>query len=120
MGLMTPEDLDQIRQIVREEISGRMDRAMTAVADEFTQLRSELDRRFAEVDRRFEGLDRRMERINEGMRAVEVRMAALSKWADNIDRDNVNTAATQAAQQRAIDQLAARVARIEKQLHPES
>ena len=54
------------------------------------------------------------------MRAVEVRMAAPSKWADNIDRDNVNTAATQAAQQRAIDQLAARVARIEKQLHPES
>ena len=102
-----------------DALPAKQDRAVESIGGEFSELRAEMARRFEEVDHRFEGLDRRMERINEGMRAVEIRMAALSRWADNLDRDNTAMNSSQAAQQRAIDQLNARVARIERQLHPE-
>ena len=93
---------------------------MIAIADEFTELRAEMGRRFEEVDRRFNGVERRIDRVSEGLQGVEARMGALNKWADTLDRDNTALGATQAAQQRAIDQLAARVTRIEKQLQSES
>lgn len=83
---MTPEDLEQIRQIVAEQIAesearikALQERAMVAVADEFTELRTELGRRFAEIDRRLDGLDRRVDRINEGLQGVEVRMTSLTQ-----------------------------------------
>jgi hypothetical protein len=52
------------------------------------------------------------------MRGIEVRMSALTKWADTYDRDNASMPSNQAAQQRAIDQLAQRVARIEREVRP--
>jgi hypothetical protein len=130
---MTNEDLDQIRALLREEIRGeiatseqrmtallreefaaseqrmnvRQDRAVEMIAGEISSLREDMNHRFEAVDRRFEVLDRRTERISESM-------AAMTRWADKLDRDSLGLTGTQAAQQRAIDDLAARVNRIER------
>ena len=134
---MTNEDLDQIRALLREEIRGeiaaseqrmaallreeiaaseqrltiRQDRAVEMIAGEISSLREDMNHRFEAVDRRFEVLDRRTERISDSM-------AAMTRWADKLDRDSLSLTGTQAAQQRAIDDLAARVNRIERELRP--
>lgn len=77
---MTPEDLDQIRGIVREEIGhaieekqlvtrGDLDRAMEAAADEFSEVRKEMNTRF-------EVLDRRTERIEINVNSILMQTAA--------------------------------------------
>ncbi len=41
-------------------------------------------------------------------------MAAMTRWADRFDRDHIAVMQTQAAQQRAIDDLAAPVTKLEQ------
>ena len=119
---MTPEDFDQIRAIVREETAAveqrlidRQERTMEALIGNITDLRNEMNARFETVDRRFEALERRFERTSETLHSIDTRMGALTKWADTLDRDNLALANTQAGQQRAIDNLAARVAKLESE-----
>ncbi|HYW41317.1 MAG TPA: hypothetical protein VE959_00590 [Bryobacteraceae bacterium] len=107
-----------LREEIREEIAAseqrmtaRQDRAVEMIAGEISSLREDMNHRFEAVDRRFEVLDRRTERISESM-------AAMTRWADKLDRDSLSLTGTQAAQQRAIDDLAARVNRIERELRP--
>ena len=99
-------------------------RDIERVIDLIIQLHQELDRRFEAVDHRFEAVDRRfeaverqMDRFGEGLFGIQSQMAAVTKWADRLDRDNHSMIGTQAAQQRAIDELAARVSRLEEQRH---
>jgi hypothetical protein len=49
--------------------------------------------------------------------SVDARMGGLTRQSDRFERDNGATLATQAAQQRAVDQLAARLTRVERALH---
>ena len=72
-----------------------------------------MNARFETVDRRFESLERRLDRTSETLRSIDTRMGALNTWADTLDRDSRAIADTQYAQQRAIDDLAARVAKLE-------
>ena len=77
------------------------------------RLHQDLDRRFADIDRRFEALERRMDRMAETLFAVHSQMGALTKSADRLDKNNQDILSTQVAQQRAIDELAARVTKLE-------
>ena len=75
-----------------------------------------LIQQFAErVDQRFEAIDRRLDRMGESLVFVQSQMGSLTKWADRLDRDQNAALATQTAQQRAIDELAARVTKLEQQ-----
>src|SRR5271169_209654 len=71
-------------------------------------------RRFESVDRQFEGVSNRLDRITDTLVGVQNQMAAMTRWADRFDREHTAVIQTQAAQQRAIDELAARVARLEE------
>ena len=95
-----------------------LERFAEAIIGNISDLREDMNRRFEEADRGLQALDRRLERTAESMRGIEVRMSALTKWADTYDRDNASMLSNQAAQQRAIDQLAQRVARIEREIRP--
>src|ERR1019366_535800 len=95
-----------------------LERFAEVIIGNISDLREDMNRRFEEVDRGLQALDRRLERTAESMRGIEVRMSALTKWADTYDRDNASMLSNQAAQQRAIDQLAQRVARIEREIRP--
>jgi len=114
---MTPEDFDRIQAIVaaaEQRMTERQERSMEALTANLSDLRDEMNARFETVDRRFEALERRFERTSETLRSIDTRMGALTKWADTLDRDNLALANTQAGQQRAIDDLAARVANLER------
>lgn len=77
------------------------------------QLGDRFDQRFDAVDKRFDAVENRLDRVSDTLVGVQSQMAAMTRWADRFDRDHSATLATQAAQQRAIDELAARVARLE-------
>ena len=135
---MTEEDLKQIREIVRAEVAesetrmkasvaetearmkasvaetevrirANQDRAAESFATDLVQVRTEINRRFDGVDRRLEAVERRLDRIADNT-------TALTRWADRLDKDNLQITSTQAAQQRAIDQLTAEVAEIKRRL----
>ena len=96
----------------------RIEALAEAIIGNLSDLRSEINTRFEEVSRQFAGLERRLERTAETMHSIDLRMGALSKWADTYDRDNGAMLSNQAAQQRAIDQLAQRLTRLERQVNP--
>jgi septal ring factor EnvC (AmiA/AmiB activator) len=118
---MTQDDLNQIRAIMREEIASnnqtlsaalreefaeRLDAAVVALSTDFSELRQEMIRRFDEVNRRMDALERRMDRIAETNADIVSQLAALTRWANRLDRDNAELRNTQIAQQRVIDDLA--------------
>ena len=84
---------------------------MLALIQQFAE---RVDQRFEAMDRRFEAIDRRLDRMGESLVGVQTQMVAMTKWSDRFDRDQNATLATQTAQQRAIDELAARVAKLEQ------
>jgi chromosome segregation ATPase len=73
-----------------------------------------LDQRFDEVVTRFDGTDTRLDRINDTLAGVQSQMAGMTKWSDRFDREHASLLHTQAAQQRAIDALGARVKELEQ------
>src|SRR5438552_1943345 len=110
----TRADIENVVNLVRQ-LSERLDQRVEAVVSLIQQLGERLDQRFEAVDRRFEAVENRLERINDNLAAVQSQMAAMTRWADRLDRDHSAILATQTAQQRAIDDLAARVVRLEGQ-----
>ncbi len=135
---MTQEDLNQIRTLMREEIAAnnatlsatmrtefdeRLTAAVVAIRQEFaerlgaaavsfstdfTELRKELGQRMDAFERRMDALERRMDRIAETTGSIATELAALTRWANRVDRENLELRSTQVAQQRAIDELAKR------------
>ena len=70
----------------------------------------------AELTRRMDKIENQVDNLMSIVLAIDGRMPALTKWLDRIDRDNRTLDGTQAAQQKAIDQLAAQVADIQRRL----
>ena len=98
------------------------DRRSEALLHLIEQMNERMDQRFEAVGKRFDALDRRLglmdsrlDRIGEGVSGVQFQLAAVTRWADRLDNDHNAVVATQNAQQLAIDDLAARVARLERQ-----
>jgi chromosome segregation ATPase len=116
---MTPEDLQAIRAIIREEIAASEQRITHATAANLSDLREEIIRRIEELSRRIETLERRFEILAPVILSVDTRMGAFTRAVDQLLTTHDQTANTVTAQQRAIDQLVARVTRIERELHPE-
>ena len=85
------------------------------LADRFDQRFDAVEKRFDLVDKRFEAVENRLDRLSDTLIGVQSQMAAMTRWADRFDREQSATLATQAAQQRAIDDLIARVKRLESE-----
>jgi chromosome segregation ATPase len=127
---MTPEDLDQIRAVMRDEIAAaeqrlttRLERTMEALTHNLSEVREEfqgeLKAGLAQVAIRLETLERRTDAVLVTLMSVDTRMSALTRQNDRLERDNGAMLANDAAQQRAFDQLALRVTKLERELHPE-
>jgi chromosome segregation ATPase len=107
---MTPEQ----QPLTKADLTTALDRAIQAMTLNLTDLREEMNRRFESLEQHLQATDRRMDRIANTLANIDQRMAALTRWSDNLDQTNISLHSTQAAQQRAIDQLAARVSRLEQ------
>ena len=127
---MTPEDLDQIRAIVREECGNqvaaseqrmidRQERAMEALTLNMSELRTELTTNIAELrselGRRMETLEHRFDVQTPAILSMDARMAAFGRAVDQLITAHDGNAVTLAAQQRAISDLADRVTRLENE-----
>jgi hypothetical protein len=94
---------------IRQDFAERMGAAAVSFATDFSELRKELSVRMDGLDRRMVALENRMDRIAETTGATATEVAALTRWANRLDRENLETLNNQAAQQRAIDELAKRL-----------
>lgn len=109
---MTDEDRRTIQAMLDaavQSIAARQDRAVEAITANLSDLRTELTTR---LDR----LERRTERTEVNTNALLLQAAGISRSLTEAERIDSTTAATQAAQQRAIDQLAARLTALEQKV----
>jgi hypothetical protein len=94
---------------IRQDFAERMGAAAVAFGTDFSELRKELGVRIDTLGRRMVALEHRMDRLTETTSAIATELAALTRWASRLDRENLETLNTQAAQQLAIDDLAKRL-----------
>jgi septal ring factor EnvC (AmiA/AmiB activator) len=78
------------------------------------QVAERIDQRFDEMDRRFGSVDSRLDRANDILASVQTQMGAITRWSDRFDREHTALIQTQAAQQKAIDELSARISKLER------
>jgi uncharacterized coiled-coil protein SlyX len=89
------------------------------------QMTERIDQRFDDVERRIDSVDSRLDRVNDTLASVQTQMGALTgqmgamtRWGDRFDREHTSVMQTQAAQQKAIDELAKRLTRLEGERPP--
>lgn len=111
---MTQEDLDQIRNLIGANNQVLFE-AMRAIEEHVDQsigrLRDELGGRLAHIERRLDHMEARFT-------AFEFQLAGIGKSLITGERLDSEMSATQTAQQRAIDDLARRLSKIERQINP--
>ena len=126
----TKADLEAVVTRLEASIEAAVTRARREskadIDDAVTRLRQETKSGFESVlhlieqlterfDQRFEGMGSRMDRVSDTVNSIYGQMGALSRWGDRMDRNHLGILGTQAAQQTAIDSLAARVTRLEQE-----
>ena len=94
---------------IRQDFAERLGAAAVSFVTSLSELRKELGTRIDALDRRLVALELRMDRIAETTGTAAAELAALTRWANRLDRENLETLNTQVAQQRAIDELAKRL-----------
>ena len=94
---------------IHQEFTERLGTAAVAFSPDFSDLRKELAQRMDVLDHRMEALERRLDRIADTATNIETRFAAMTRWANGVDCDNLELRNTPVAQQSAIDQLVKRL-----------
>ena len=106
---------DQEQQAVTHaELRDSLDRAVEAIALNVSERLADLR---DELTRRLEGTSIRLDRIDTRLAAIELQNSGIQKWMASTERLQSQTLGTQSAQQRVIDDLAARVAKLEREIH---
>jgi predicted nucleic acid-binding Zn-ribbon protein len=117
---MTQEDLDQIRALIsaNNEVLFAAMRAIEEHVDRsISELRDEFGKRFDHLERRLEQVERRLDRLDTRFGVFEFQMAGIGKSLTAGEKLDSEFTATQIAQQRAIDDLARRITKIEQRLN---
>jgi hypothetical protein len=109
---MTPEN----QPVTKADLNAAFESFAAAFIANLSDLREEMQRRFDQVDQRLDTIDRRTDRMETHIHAVILQTGGMSKSLTDAERLDTRFAATQAAQQRAIDDLYAKVNDIQRQL----
>jgi DNA anti-recombination protein RmuC len=97
------DHLTAVLVALRQEFTERLGAATVSFDTDFSELRKELGQRIDALGRRMDALEHRMDRIGETTATIATELATLTRWANRLDRENLETLNTQAAQQRAIE-----------------
>lgn len=108
----------RITAAVEQRITDRLDRAVEAIGNDFSELRQEFKQLLEPLATRLDTLERRFDNFLPILVSVDQRMSALVRQSDRLERDNGAMLTNDAAQQRAFDALAARVAKLEQRAFP--
>src|ERR1017187_1401478 len=118
---MTPDDQPATKQdlaALELRLTQALEGLMEAMVGNVSDLRQEMNRRFDHAeqrsDQRFDSIERRTERLELHMQTLILQTAGMSKSLTDAERLDSATAATLAAQQRAIDDLYSKVAEIQQ------
>ena len=127
----TREDLQQAADGIRAELRTTTDDIRAELRSTADDIRAEqqrtasvserIDHRFDAVDKRFDGVDRRFEsmenrigRLGDTAGGIVHQLSGFTRWAEQLDRSDAQILAIQQAQQRVLDDLAARMAKLEQ------
>jgi len=113
---MTQEDLDQIRALISTN-NEVLFAAMRGIEEHVDRRFDEVTKRLDQLEHRLELVERRLDRLDSRFTAFEFQMAGIGKSLSVGEKFDGELSATQVAQQRAIDDLARRVAKIEQRLN---
>jgi hypothetical protein len=120
--MLTPEDIAQITALVadsEQRLIARQEHAIEAIGNDFSELRQEFKGLLQPIATRLGTVENRLDNFLQTLISVDQRMTILVRQSDRLERDNGTMLTTQAVQQTAIDQLAQRLTKLERQLHPE-
>jgi hypothetical protein len=106
---MTQEDLEQIRTLI-----GANNEVLLAA---MRAIEEHVDLRFDGLDKRLDLVERRLDRLDSRFSVFEFQMAGIGKAITVGEKFDGEWSGTRVAQQRAIDELARRVAKIEQRLN---
>ena len=95
-----------------------LDRAVESIANDFSELRQELRRLLEPIATRLDTIERRAERTETNVNSVLMQLAGISRSLTVGEQLTTQFATTQGAQQSAIDQIAARLTKLEREMHP--
>ena len=127
---MTQEDLDQIRgligannRVIEEQTRNLISANNRAVEEQTRSLISANNQVLFEAMRAIEehvdqNIERRLDHMEARFTAFEFQLAGIGKSLTTGERLDSEMSATQTAQQRAIDDLARRLTKIERQINP--
>jgi len=121
---MTQEDLEQIRAIVNSVVSSAISAnnevlfaAMRASEEHADRKFDEVYKRLDHIEQRLDLIERRVDRLDTRFSVFEFQMAGIGKALTSAEKFDSELSNTQVAQQRAIDELVRRVARLEQRLN---
>jgi len=106
--------------MIDPELKEELDRRFNGVAELIAQLAQHLDARIealsSSVNARFDLLESQYRRVEARLDSIELQMRAFHKALSDHDRAMLGILSTQAAQQKAIDEIVNRLGRLE---HPQ-
>ena len=108
-------DANDQQPITRADLKAELNRFAQAIIGNISDLRHEINARFDRVDQRFDTVERRAGRMETNLSALLMQTAGMSKSLTDAERIDTAFAATQAAQQRAIDDLYAQLAELKRE-----
>jgi chromosome segregation ATPase len=112
----TKQDLIEAIAAFTQAFTQALDHAMDAMIGNVSDLRQEMNRRFDRADQRFDTIERRTDRLEVHMQTLILQTAGMSKSLTDAERLDTATAAALAGQQRAIDDLYAKLAELQRQI----
>lgn len=113
---MTPDAFEALRAAIREDIAASERRILKVIEGTTGSLQREMEALERRLDTRLETVERRLDNLIPVVVSLDQRMAAMLRQHDGLLQETGAARATQAAQQRAIDDLSSRVSRLEERL----
>lgn len=108
------QHLEKMEGRLENGFGDRIDRLAIAFAANLSELRTELVTRFDIADRRMESMERMMAHLTLGVSQMDVKVANLNRLITGMQNDTQAVLSNQAALQRTVDDLAARVKKLEE------
>jgi phage shock protein A len=117
----TTDDIRAELRSTADDIRAEQQRTAENILHLIASVSERIDHRFDAVDKRFDGVDRRFEsmenrigRLGDTAGGIVHQLSGFTRWAEQLDRSDAQILAIQQAQQRVLDDLAARMAKLEQ------
>jgi len=106
-------ELSAFRSEIKSEMSSLEERLVGLLASELSSFRAKFKSEIARLESRLAHIENRLDRVVEIMTNMQVQIAGLTRSTDRVDKSLGEIQGIQIGQQRMIDSLSERVAKLE-------